>query len=129
MRIKIPLAVAAVVLGVLMSAPAFAQATLRVDIPGAFTAGGKVVPAGAYEFVEQTPDVILMRPVSAKGPQVELPVITRLASSNDTDSKVVLDKMGTSAMLSEIWIAGQDGYLVYAAKGPHTHQTAKGTKR
>jgi hypothetical protein len=129
MKIKTPIALAAVVFGVLMSAPAFAQMSLRVDIPGAFTVAGKLVPAGAYEFVEQTPDVLLMRPVSGKGPSMELPVVTRLASGSDADSKVVLDKVGNSVTLSEIWIAGQDGYLVYATKGAHTHQTTRGTKR
>ncbi len=130
MKVRVPLAVVAVVLGALaIGAPAYAQVTLRVDIPSAFTVAGKSAPAGSYEIAEQTPDVLKMQSSSGKGPQFELPVITRLASDTDADSKVVFDKVGNTLTLSEVWIAGQDGYLVFATKGPHTHQTNKGTKK
>jgi hypothetical protein len=58
-----------------------------------------------------------------------LPVITRLAALSVDEAKLVFDKVGNSNVLSEIWVAGEDGYLVHITKGAHTHQVTKSEKQ
>lgn len=126
MKITVPAALGALVVGVTLSGTlAFAQDTgLTVNVPFSFAAEGKTLPAGRYEITEQDPLVLTLSSQTRPATQVLLPVITRLASSRDaSDSKVVFDKIGDKDVLSEVWIGDRDGYLVYATKGAHTHES------
>jgi hypothetical protein len=38
------------------------------------------------------------------------------------DAHIVFDVVGDKHMLSEIWIPGEDGYLLLATKGKHGHK-------
>ena len=57
---------------------------------------------------------------------VELPVITRLArqehSEHGTTDTLVFDKVGDQHFLSEVWVQGEDGYLVRGTAGEHSHK-------
>jgi hypothetical protein len=101
-----------------------AARTLKAKIGFEFTVGGKVLPMGDYEFVV-TGDGQVVR-VQGQGKAVEMAnVITRLAGEMHTtpqDAHLVFDVVGTNHMLSEIWIPGEDGYLVHSTKGVHTHK-------
>ena len=94
----------------------------QVDFP--FIVEGKTLPAGTYEF--SRPD--LSSDFRVTGPDhkgVLAPIMTRLSGEMHTtpqDSHLVFDKVGEICYLSEIWIPGEDGYLLFAAKGIHTHK-------
>ena len=116
MRTKLTVTALALFGLVLAGAPAFAQ-DARVTIPFAFTVMGKTLPAGVYEFTEQTPDLIKLESVNLPAMQVELPVLERQPGTGDmTDPKVVFDRLGRRDVLAEIWISGDDGYIVYSPK-------------
>jgi hypothetical protein len=129
MRTKVFVVAAAVLVGLAVTGlPASAQ-TLKVDVPFAFSVEGKMAPAGAYEVEAQGDLAVKVRSMASAGTEFILPVITRLSPWNPTDSKVVFDKAGNTTVLSEVWISGQDGYLVYATKGAHSHSVVKGNKK
>lgn len=93
-----------------------------VDFP--FTAGDKALPAGMYEFtLDETGE---MFQVMGEGDTVLVPIVTRLGGdmrSVPQGTYLVFDQVGATYLLAEIWIPGQDGYLVLATKGPHGHKT------
>lgn len=108
-----------------------AQDTALVTIGFPFVAEGKALPAGEYELQLNSDHSAFTLTASPKGTGVFLTTITRLAAPEPPsgDTRVVFDKVGEKYYLSEVWLPGDDGYLVYAAKGKHTHQTVKGHKK
>lgn len=97
---------------------------IQGNIPFQFAAGKSAMPSGDYEFIPD-PREPLVRIQPDHGPAIALPVITRLAAgihSTATDAHVVFDKVGFSYVLSEIWLPGEDGYLLHATKVQHEHQ-------
>jgi hypothetical protein len=54
-----------------------------------------------------------------------IPVVTRLArrngSSDDNGPTLVFDRVGKTHALSEVWLPGQDGYLVKGTPEKHEH--------
>jgi hypothetical protein len=104
---------------------AFGQTTRVIaKVPFAFIASGKTLPAGQYEFLAEGE---VMRVVGAsKGNAVIVPVLTRLGAGIHTskqDSHVVFDEVAGVYTLSEIWLPGEDGWLLSATKGKHQHKT------
>lgn len=99
-------------------------ASIKAMIDFQFTAGGQVLPAGEYEFKRDT--TAPMFRVQGEGKNfVMAPVITRLAGAMHTtpqDAHIVFDKIGDTYLLSEIWIPGEDGFMLLATKGPHEHK-------
>lgn len=63
----------------------------------------------------------------AKDTANEALVDTRLAAPEPPASgaHVVFDKVGDLYYLSEVWIPGYDGFLLYSAKEKHTHARVK----
>ena len=114
-------------LALLMSVFAHGQAPQRVTakIPFSFTAAGKVLPAGEYDFTSNTDSSMMRVAASGSGnPQVLQQIITRLSSAIHTtprDAHIVFDRIGDSHILSEIWIPGFDGYLMNPTKATHQH--------
>ena len=57
---------------------------------------------------------------------VEVPVITRLArhdhTGHDTTDNLVFDRVGDQHFLSEVWMQGEDGYLVRGTAENHGHK-------
>jgi len=95
--------------------------TGKVTFP--FMAGSKALPAGQYEFVRDGAAPAI-RVVSGGKNVALVPIITRLSGAIHTtpkDSHIVFDKMGDKYTLSEIWIPGQDGYMLWSTKGEHAH--------
>jgi len=131
MRHTVVALVASVAL-VLAAAAAHAQYVMGAiaDVPFSFVVRGQTLPAGKYELVETSPALLNLRAVSGKAAGLEIPVLTRLgAAPAGADPKLVFDKVGDTNYLSEVWFADVDGYLLLATKGPHTHQTVKGSKK
>jgi hypothetical protein len=100
---------------------------LRVNakIPFAFVTSGKTLPAGQYEFLPNSDDPMKVTG-AGKNAGVLVPVLTRLGAAIHTtkqDSHIVFDKVGEVYTLSEVWIPGSDGWLLFSTKGKHEHRT------
>lgn len=125
---KTKLVLVACVLAFLAGMSGYGQQTVasvkaQIDFP--FTVAGKVLDAGMYDFTRQG----LTDVFKVTGPDHKvtlMPFLTRLGKDIHTspeDSHIVFDKVGDTYLLSEIWIPGDDGYLLLATKGVHTHMT------
>jgi hypothetical protein len=108
------------------SSLAYAQNATTVDFPFQFVAGGQTHVAGKYE-VRLNEDRMGVTLVPAKGTPNVLLSITRLAPSEKAspEGRVVFDKVGNTYYLSEVWLPGEDGFLLYAEKGVHQHHSIK----
>jgi hypothetical protein len=117
---------AVVVAFVAGSAIASAQKVVAADIGFAFVAGGKDMAAGKY-----TIEVPVGGPVILKGSTGNsglLPIITTLGRHDqDQGTEFVFDKIDGKLVLSEIWLSGQDGFLLLATKAPHEHAVLGGS--
>ena len=121
--------VAAVVIGVAgFGTMTYAQNIARVNVDFAFVAAGKEMPAGAYEFAAD-PGRIVVRAQDGKGTPIMMPVITRLGRHDaDTDAELIFDKVGGKFLLSEVWLAGADGYLLLNTPVDHEHRVFGGSR-
>ena len=109
--------------------PAYAIGA-TADIPFPFVVKGQTLPAGKYEIEETSPELLTIRSMTTKAAATELMVITRLAATTTgSNPKLVFDKVGERDYLSEVWLPDQDGFLVLATKGPHTHRSVGGMKK
>jgi hypothetical protein len=115
-------------LAVLPVVSAYSQSMgpVKADIPFQFTAAGKVYPAGEYTFSRGNGPVkesfIIRGPGGVSG---LVTILTRTAGGIHTtpqDAHVVFDVMGDTNFLSEIWIPGDDGYVLHITKEKHTHR-------
>jgi hypothetical protein len=100
------------------------QGSLKAKIDFPFTVEGKVLPAGEYEFVRNELATAFRVSDGGKNGAVAL-VLTRLAGAMHTtpqDAHLVFDVVGDTHFLSEIWVPGEDGYLMLATKGKHEHK-------
>lgn len=122
MRIRILAVACLLVLSV--SASTYGQQSLRAKIPIAFTVSGKLLQPGEYTFVPSSDE----RSITVTSPDKSSAlarVLTRLAAGIHTtrqDSHVVFDKIGDKFFLSEIWIAGQDGFSLLNTEEKHEHR-------
>jgi hypothetical protein len=104
-------------------ASAQAPSIVKAKIPFAFSVEGKVLSAGEYEFTEDPKDRVIS--VRGSGGVALAPIITRLAAGIHTtpqDSHIVFDKVGDSHILSEIWVPGEDGFMLHITKEKHAHR-------
>jgi hypothetical protein len=104
---------------------AYGQTTLSVNIPFAFTAGGKLLPAGQYEITTSAEDPIVRVFSTAKKTEAFAKVLTRLAAAMHTtpqDAHLIFDKIGENYTLSEVWLPDTDGYLLSATNQKHEHR-------
>lgn len=93
-----------------------------------FYVSTKLMPAGAYK-ASTSANMEEIRISSADGKESVLaPVATRLSQRTGNPDSVVFDVVGNDHYLTEIYIAGEDGYLIRGAEGKHTHSTVKGKK-
>jgi len=115
-------------LSLLAVVSAFGQEELKLEanIPFQFVVEGKVLPAGQYTF---TRDAGVQKIITVSSPdkvRALAPIITWMAGEMHTtpeDSHIVFDKLGDTYYLSEIWIPGEDGFLLHSTKEKHTHRT------
>ncbi|MEN6560707.1 MAG: hypothetical protein ABFD52_08035 [Acidobacteriota bacterium] len=125
-RIILALAVAGLMaLGSVYAAQSAEAVKAKIDF--AFAAGGKVLPAGEYEF--QKDDAAYVFRIQGQGKTGDIVNIvtslTRDLHAEPQAASLVFDVVGNKYILSEIWIPGYDGYLVQATKGRHTHKIVK----
>ena len=104
-------------------------AMFKVGFP--FVVEGKTMPAGDYEIRVSEDRTILTLLGEPKGKGVFFGAITRLAAQGtaEGDTRVIFDKVGDTCYLSEVWLPGEDGFLIYAAKEKHSHQAITGQKK
>ncbi len=129
-RVLVMLAATAL-LFVVYPAVSYAQDSAVFTIGFNFMAEGKPMAPGQYELKLNSDHTAFTLTPMPKGSGVFLTTVTRLAVAEppNGDTRVVFDKVGDAAYLSEIWLPGDDGFLVYAAKEKHTHQIVKGHKK
>ncbi len=114
--------------GLLAAGSGFAgQATaelLNAKIDFQFTAGGKVLPPGEYEFSAANNEEVIRIQGTGKNSAI-VNVITRLAAASHTspqDAHLVFDEVGNTYVISEVWIPGADGYVLQVTKAKHGHK-------
>ncbi len=114
------------------SLPSHAQSSngaISSKIPFDFMVGDKTYPAGEYRFVHQPRAVPALQIQSIDGKlHSGLTVVTRLARQHESDApkaSFVFDTVGEKHYLSEIWMPGQDGYLLRAATDDHKHDVVE----
>ena len=102
---------------------AFAQPAQKVSVPFNFTIGNSHLTAGTYYFVTVSAATRLEVRDSNQKVVSAIPVITRLARSGKpaTAARLVFDTIADERFLSEVWIAGTDGFLVRATGEKHEH--------
>jgi hypothetical protein len=103
---------------------AFAQAPLKGTIDFAFTAGTKTLPAGTYDFVWHDNTQTFQATDNANHESL-VPVITRVASMMPDLNAVVFDVVGGKYILAEVWMPGEDGFILATTKGKHEHKILK----
>jgi hypothetical protein len=104
---------------------ASAQPDAQVNIGFAFLAGGRAMPAGTYTVQVPASGPITLR--AADGKAMMLPVITRLGRHDrDAEPELVFDRIQGELRLSEVWLPGQDGYLLLGTKEMHDHTVVGG---
>jgi hypothetical protein len=96
-----------------------------------FVLSGKQMPAGKYMIDQPTSELLIFQEEAKGAPRIEARVITRLAAPSTpiSDPKLIFDKVGNTYYLSEVWFPNRDGFLLYGAKEPHTHQAVKAEKK
>jgi hypothetical protein len=102
---------------------------VKADIPFAFNTAGKTLPAGQYEFFPNASGATMR--IAGKGSSALAMVQTRMAAEIHTtqnDSHVVFDKVGDVYTLSEVWVPGQDGWMLHLTKGKHEHKVVDAPK-
>ena len=102
------------------------SAVVTVDFP--FVVNGGDLPAGSYLFQVEK-DQVLVRSQSGPGKGAMINVLTRLGRhDNDAEPELVFDKVGGKFLLSEIWFAGEDGYMLLSTKEQHDHRVLGGSR-
>jgi hypothetical protein len=101
-----------------------ASKQIIADVPHDFMVGETMMPAGKYVVEREGtyPPMITVRNDKGEGSSI-LHVITTLSrhGMEERDAKLVFDKTTGKVELSEVWFAGQDGYLVCGTVAAHTH--------
>jgi len=99
----------------------YAQTSIRTDIPFQFYAGEKVMPAGKYEIVKNAAGPIML--IGPSNARVMMSVLTYLGRHDfDAEPELIFDKLNGQMHLSEVWLPGQDGYLLLGTKEQHDHE-------
>jgi len=114
---------------------AYAQGVFK--IPFKFEAAGKKFPAGEYWVAPKGEGQIALRKEPG-GEEALIPFKERLAQPETpiAEPQLVFDEVGnfepsyteyvTDYLLAELWLPGEDGYLVHITKGAHQNKIIKG---
>lgn len=117
-------AVGVLALGLAVST-AWASGAISVNIPFSFMVKDKEMPAGQYEIRAEGDQSKLV--VKGTSVTVLVPVIERLADTGAKQPKIVFDKiLNGTAVLSEVHMPGQDGFLVGVATAKESHVVVTG---
>jgi len=124
MKTNTLVAISLTILLAVASASAQSQ-VVRAKIPFEFSAAGKVLPAGQYDFTYNSGMRTVLIRGSEKGTTVNVPIVTWLAAAMHTtpnDSHIVFDVVGNNRYLSELWFTGMDGLDLITTKERHQHE-------
>lgn len=136
-RIMLRKAAAAVVLAAAAAGFTFAQAAFKIPFP--FEAGGKKLPAGEYSVVPKGSDQLALKRLP-DGAEVLVAFTKRLEKPAQpvAEPQLIFDMVGnfepsyteyvTDYVLAELWMPGEEGFLVRAMKGAHQHKTISGRR-
>jgi hypothetical protein len=99
----------------------------KISFP--FVVGDKIFMPGDYKISRVNNVGLSIKVTSWDGSaSVEVPVITRLArqehAGHDTMESLVFDRVGDQSFLSEVWMLGEDGYLLKGTVEEHQHKVA-----
>ncbi len=106
-------------------------------IPFKFEAGGKKLPAGDYSVLQKGNGQISLWKETG-GEEILIPFLKRLEQPKPplAEAQLVFDVVGnfepsyteyiTEYVLAEVWLVGQDGFLIHVTKGAHKTETIKG---
>jgi hypothetical protein len=135
MRLAVWVATALVLVAV--APQAFAQSTFKIAY--GFEAGGTKLRAGEYWVAKKDDGHITLRQ-EATGKEFQIPFTKRLPQPSPAleEPQLVFDMVGnfapsyteyvTDYLLAEVWLQGEDGFLVHVTKGAHKTKTVKGQK-
>ena len=99
-----------------------------VDVNFAFVASGTSMAAGKYTIEVAAAGPVVLTSMRG-GHRILFPVMTRLGRhDNDAEPELVFDKLGETFHLSEVWLPGQDGYLLLGTKEKHDHRILGGPR-
>lgn len=100
-----------------------------MDAPFPFQVAGQTLPAGKYDIEQPARDLLVFHP--ARGHVIEAPVLTRLAKPLTplVEPMIIFDKVNDTYYISEVWLPGEDGFLLGGIKEPHTHVAVKATTK
>lgn len=97
----------------------------KVDVPFAFRAGEGDLAAGTYRILARSDKNGVVIKLEGPGGESQVPVFTRLArtTASAMNTNLVFDMVDGQRRLSEVWIPGEDGYLVRGnlAEKEHEH--------
>lgn len=97
---------------------------LKAQIPFEFMVGAKSLPAGHYEFtLNEDFTSVIVRNLDT-GNRMPVPIVTSLAGPTG-DVRVTFDTVGDKKTLEAVWLADNQGYLLHATKGKHSHDIVK----
>lgn len=125
------LALLSLLVAVLSAAPVEAQPSFKV--PFNFESGGKKFSAGNYLVTKTAESQVTFQQVST-GKETALPFTEKLTPAEGAAAapRLVFDEVGnfepsyteyfTVYVLAEVWLSGQDGYLVHTTKGAHKNR-------
>ncbi len=117
------------------ASPCRAQATFTV--PFKFECTGKTLPSGDYVVARTGEGQLSVRQVST-GKESVVAFSQKLPPAEPAvaEPRLVFDEVGnfepsyteyfTVYVLAEVWLSGQDGYLVHTTKGAHKTRIVKG---
>lgn len=104
----------------------------RVDVPFAFRAGETELAAGTYKILARNEKGATTIKLEGPAGSSEVAVVTRLARTTAAaaNANLVFDMVDGTRRLSEVWIPGEDGYLVRGnlAEAEHEHVILTGSE-
>lgn len=99
-----------------------------VDIPFQFNADMNLLPAGTYELQPNGEGTHIQLRNMKTDERFLARVLTSLASRESNQSAVAFDVEGQNHYISEVHIAGIDGFALRITTGKHTHFTIPAKK-
>jgi cytochrome c5 len=99
-----------------------ASTVLRATVPFAFEVAGKSLPAGTYQLeVRQGEGYVQVS--TGKGVVGMARILTQIGGGRLIgDASLVFDEFEGRDVLSEVWVPGQEGVLVYSTPKQHKHE-------
>jgi hypothetical protein len=119
------------------STVSYAQGIFK--IPFKFKAAGQQFPAGDYWVAPKGEGQVALRKEPG-GEEVLIPCSERLAQPGTPveEPQLIFDMVGnfepsyteyiTEYLLAELWLPGEEGYLIHLTKGAHKGKVIKGEK-